>query len=165
MWPVRTSSGATAVQIVHSSTRGLRKIEDLGSAHNDHELDALKIAAARRLAGDQAELDLRIELPPEVADTAPLPLPTLSSRMTPLCDALSRGYDALGFDEATGGDEVVRQLVLARIIEPTSKLDSLRVLEEVGIVPAEVVKTDELAMGTGLTDAVGHRNTTSAAAT
>jgi hypothetical protein len=53
-----------------------------------------------------------------------------------LWDALCRAYDALGFDEATGGDEVFRQLVLARIIEPTSKQDSLRVLEEVGIQPA-----------------------------
>ena len=31
-----------------------------------------------------------------------------------------------------GGDEVFRQLVLARIIEPASKQDSLRVLEEAG---------------------------------
>ena len=34
---------------------------------------------------------------------------------------------------AAGGDEVFRALVLARIIEPTSKLDSLRVLEEAGV--------------------------------
>ncbi|WP_242532852.1 IS1634 family transposase [Nocardioides sp. S5] len=136
MRTVKTSSGATAVQIVHSSTRGSRKIEHLGSAHNDHELDALKIAAARRLAGDQDELDLGIELPAEVADTTPEPLPILSSRMGHLWEALSRAYDALGFDQAAGGDEVFRQLVLARIIEPTSKLDSLRVLEEAGIVPA-----------------------------
>jgi Transposase DDE domain len=52
-----------------------------------------------------------------------------------LWDALSRGYDELGFGRVTGGDEVFRQLVLARIIEPVSKLDSLRVLEETGIVP------------------------------
>ncbi|PZS29325.1 MAG: hypothetical protein DLM59_12945 [Pseudonocardiales bacterium] len=30
---VKTSSGATAVQIVHSTRRGSRKIEHLGSAH------------------------------------------------------------------------------------------------------------------------------------
>ncbi len=48
-------------------------------------------------------------------------------------DALSRGYDVLGFDQAAGGDEVFRQLALARIIEPVSKLDSLRVLEEIGV--------------------------------
>ncbi len=53
--------------------------------------------------------------------------------MSHLWGALSRAYDALGFDQAAGGDEVFRQLVLARIIEPTSKLDSLRVLDEVGM--------------------------------
>jgi hypothetical protein len=39
----------------------------------------------------------------------------------------------LGLEEAAGGDAVFAQLVLARIIEPTSKLDSARVLEETGI--------------------------------
>ena len=38
----------------------------------------------------------------------------------------------LGLSEAAGGDEVFRQLVLARIIEPSSKPGSLRVLEEAG---------------------------------
>lgn len=42
-------------------------------------------------------------------------------------------YDALGLDTATDGDGVFRQLVLARIIEPTSKLDSLRVPLEAGL--------------------------------
>jgi len=133
---VKTSSRATAVQIVHSSRKGSRKIEHLGSAHSDEEVAALKIAAAKRLAGDQDELDLGIELPVEVAAATSEPLPIVSSRMGHLCDALSRAYDVLGFDEAAGGDEVFRQLVLARIIEPTSKLDSLRVLEEAGLVPA-----------------------------
>jgi Transposase DDE domain len=48
---------------------------------------------------------------------------------------LCRAYDLLGLDDAARGDEVFRDLVLARIIEPTSKLDSLRVLGEVGIDP------------------------------
>ena len=38
-----------------------------------------------------------------------------------------------GSAEAANGDEVFRQLVLARIIEPTSKQDSLRVLAEAGV--------------------------------
>jgi hypothetical protein len=49
---------------------------------------------------------------------------------------VARGYDVLGFGRAAGGDEVFRDLVLARIIEPVSKLDSLRVLEEAGVAPA-----------------------------
>jgi hypothetical protein len=47
-------------------------------------------------------------------------------------DALDRGYRALGL-AAADGDKVFRQLVLARIIEPADKLDSVRVLEEAGI--------------------------------
>jgi hypothetical protein len=50
-----------------------------------------------------------------------------------LWDGLSSAYDQLGFARAAGGNEVFRQLVLARIIEPTSKADSLRVLAEVGV--------------------------------
>ena len=57
----------------------------------------------------------------------------VGSKAGHLWDALCRAYDSLGFDTATGGDEVFRALVLARIIEPTSKLDSLRVLDEAGV--------------------------------
>jgi len=46
---VRTASGATAVQIVNSSRRGSRDIEHLGSAHDAHELAALKAAARQRI--------------------------------------------------------------------------------------------------------------------
>jgi hypothetical protein len=53
--------------------------------------------------------------------------------MAALWEALCAAYDQLGLDEAVGGDAVFRQLVLARIIEPTSKQDSLRVLAETGI--------------------------------
>jgi hypothetical protein len=42
-------------------------------------------------------------------------------------------YEALGLDRGAGGDEVFRDLLLARIFEPTSKVDSLRVLAETGI--------------------------------
>jgi hypothetical protein len=62
--------------------------------------------------------------------------PALASRMGCLLDALSRAYDVLGSGGAAGGDEVFRDLVLARIIEPVSKLDSLRVLEEAGAAAA-----------------------------
>ena len=60
-------------------------------------------------------------------------MPIVGSRAGHLWDTLSRAHDALGFDQAAGGDEVFRHLVLARVIEPTSKQDSLRVLAEVGV--------------------------------
>jgi hypothetical protein len=126
---VKTTSGATAVQVVWSSRRGAREIEHLGSAHDEAELAALKTAAQQRIAAGQGELDLGLE--PAVGS----PLPITSSRMSHLADSLGHAYQVLGLEEAAGGDEVFRQLVLARIIEPASKLDSLRVLEEAGITP------------------------------
>jgi hypothetical protein len=53
-----------------------------------------------------------------------------------LLDALEHAYQVLGFGLAAGHDEVFRDLVVARIIEPVSKLDSLRVLEEAGVAAA-----------------------------
>ena len=133
---VKTSSGATAVQIVYSYHRGSRKIVHIGSAHDDAGLELLKAVARQRLAAGQEELDLGLELTePARRGAGGGPLPITSTRMEHLWGALSRGYDELGFGRAAGGDEVFRQLVLARIIEPVSKLDSLRVLEEAGITP------------------------------
>jgi hypothetical protein len=53
-----------------------------------------------------------------------------------LLDALEQACRVLGLEDAAGGDEVFRHLVMARIIEPASKLDSIRVLEEAGVTPA-----------------------------
>ncbi len=128
---VRTASGARAVQIVYSRRQGSRDIEHIGSAHDDVQLELLKAVARKRLAGGQDEFDLGLQRPPEAGG----PLPITASRMGHLWGALSSAYDVLGFADASGGDEVFRQLVLARLIEPTSKFDSLRVLAEAGIAP------------------------------
>ncbi len=134
---VKTASGATAVQIVHSSRRGSRDIEHIGSAHDDVQLEVLKAAARQRLAAGQGELDLGLErTDPARRGAGGGPLPITASRMGYLVDALEHVYRVLGFEDATGRDEVFRQLVLARIIEPVSKLDSLRVLEEAGVAAA-----------------------------
>jgi len=127
---VKTASGATAVQIVYSYHRGSRQIEHLGSAHTAAEVELLKAAARQKLAAGQGELDLGLD-----AGAPGGPLPITSSRMGCLLDALSHAYDVLGFTAAAGGDEVFFQLVAARVIEPVSKLDSLRVLEEAGVAP------------------------------
>ena len=117
------------MQIVHSNRRGSRDIEHVGSAHDDAELAALKVSARQRLTAGQGELDLG--LAPRTDGSSPLPI--RSSRMAVLGDALEHVYGRLGFEDAAEGDEVSRQLVIARIIEPASKLDSIRVLHEAGI--------------------------------
>jgi len=120
------------VQIVYSKRRGARRMEHVGSAHDERELEALRAAAAQRLAGGQQELGLGVHAG-DAAAVGPGPMPIVASRMRHLWEALCRVYELLGFDQAVGGDVVFRDLVLARIIEPTSKQDSLRVLAEVGV--------------------------------
>jgi hypothetical protein len=129
---VKTASGARAVQIVHSQRRGSRDIEHIGSAHTDADVELLRAVARQRMAAGQGELDLRL---PDRPANGGAPLPITSSRMGHLLDALCRGFEVLGFGAATGRDEVFAALVVARIIEPTSKLDSLRVLAEAGWDP------------------------------
>ncbi len=51
-----------------------------------------------------------------------------------LFDALAGVFTALGFDGL--GDEIFRDLVIARVVEPTSLLDAGRVLRDLGRAPA-----------------------------
>ena len=57
-------------------------------------------------------------------------------RSAVLWQVLTQAYARLGFDVI--GDASFQQLVFARIIEPTSKADSLRVLDELGIEHASL---------------------------
>jgi hypothetical protein len=134
---VKTASGATAVQIVYSSRRSSRDIEHIGSAHDDAELELLKAAARQRMVAGQGEFDLGLDATdPARRGRGGGPLPITSTRMGHLVDSLEHAYRVLGFEDAAGGDEVFRQLVIARIIEPVSKPGSLRVLEEAGVAAA-----------------------------
>ena len=149
---VRTASGATAVQIAESVGGRRRIVRHVGSARDEAELGLLMEEAHRLLADDrQGVLDLGISpalskavmvAPPAQAalfvDTAD---PSASRRMVSrprvlktcsglLYDVLAEVYSSLGFDVV--GDEVFRDLVIARMVEPTSLLDIDRVLAEMG---------------------------------
>jgi hypothetical protein len=81
-----TSSGAIAVQSVHSSHRGSRQIEHIGSARDGAELELLKAVARQRLASGQDLLDLD----PGFGAGQGGPLPITPSRITrPACPSAS----------------------------------------------------------------------------
>jgi hypothetical protein len=127
---VTTPSGARGVQIVHSKRGGKRDLEYVGSAHTDAEYEALLEAARQKIARNQPELDLGLAVP-RAAPTAVI----TASRLGVLWELLEIAYARLGFitvPQDVDGD-VFRRLVLARILEPTSKLDAIRVLDEAGI--------------------------------
>jgi len=126
---VRTASGATAVQIAVKEGRRDKVVEHLGSAHDEAELAALVEAARARLHPGQLVLDLDGPAPRAGAVVE-------AKRSALLWDVLTGAYEALGLDEAAGGDEGFRQMVLARLVEPTSKEQVPRVISELGVQPA-----------------------------
>jgi hypothetical protein len=120
---VKTKSGATAVQIIYKRGRDVAGIVHIGSAHNDVELEALLALAYEKMHEGQLSFDLPQERSTE--------LYLEKSYSGLLWDTLVRVYANLGFDVVA--DPVFRQLILARIIEPTSKIDTIRVLDGLGL--------------------------------
>ena len=120
---VKTGSGATAVQVAHKAHGQIVRIEHIGSAHNDADLQTLLALAKQQLLGSQLSL---------LPDTpTPLQVRLRQSVSQLLYDSLVGLYDQLGFHQLK--DETFAALCIARLIEPTSKLDSLRVLADLGI--------------------------------
>jgi hypothetical protein len=146
---VRTASGAVAVQVVRKH-RGQRTIlAHVGSAHTDAQLGILLERARRMAAEEQGVLDIEVAARTQSVDGiadwrageliaaamrpkgAPVPPGrTEATHSRLLYDVLGVVYDWLGFDEVDDG--VFRDLVIARIVEPTSKADAARVLTDLG---------------------------------
>lgn len=120
---VKTASGATAVQIAHKSYGRIVSIEHIGSAHTDKELSILLSIAKDRLRAGQQSLF------PTPVTAFKVGIRETFSRL--LFKVLKEQYDYLGFTKLN--DEYFACLSIARIVEPTSKLDSLRVLSDLGI--------------------------------
>jgi hypothetical protein len=120
----KTKSGAMAVQTV-LSRYGSPDIEHMGSAHNEAELESLKAADRQRMVADQLELALGLN--------------TRGRRGR--CPSRPRGWDTCWTPSGTPtgpwgwwtqltGMRCSRSWCLAEVIEPTSKPDSLWVLQE-----------------------------------
>jgi len=119
---VKTTSGATAVQIVQKEQGRIVHIDHIGSAHSKEDLETLLALGRRRLLGDQQHL---------FSESPPLMVRLRQSVSSLLLEVLTEQYNYLGFNQLE--DEIFFYLCVARIVEPTSKLDSIRVLGELGI--------------------------------
>lgn len=120
---VKTTSGATAVQIAYKQKGKIVKIIHIGSAHSDEDLKILLALARKRLQQNQ------LPLFPEKQTTLQVGIKRSFSDL--LWKTLRKQYQKLGFTRLN--DEVFEALCLARIVEPSSKLDSLRVLADLGL--------------------------------
>lgn len=121
-------SGATSVQVIDKTGGKYRVVKHVGSAHCEAEIAALMQVGGQYLLPDQGELDLDFGV-----ETAPDPgrATVQGSASALLTDVIRGAYQDLDFDILD--DEAFFQLVLARLVEPTSKSDSVRVVEELGV--------------------------------
>ena len=149
---VRTTSGATAVQVAEYRDGRQRVVKHFGSAYSDVELGVLIEMAEQWLVGSNQpmfDLDIPRRSQPVLASrstqdglfSAPSTSTAFDSagRVVSTCsrllfEVLAEVYVDLGFDVVS--DPVFRDLVVARIAEPTSLLDVRRVLDDLGRQPA-----------------------------
>jgi hypothetical protein len=129
-------AGATKVQI--AERRGGRNhiLEHVGTARSEAELAVLMAEARRRLRPGQETLDLGDGALEQATGLPERPGVITGKRSALLWQVLTSVYARLGFDAVE--DAAFAQLVLARIIEPTSKADSVRVLDEIGVPHASL---------------------------
>jgi|SRR5271155_352203 len=120
---IKTASGATAIQIAHKRYGRIANIEHIGSAHSKNDLDTLLAIANKRLLAGQQSLFT------EPASSLTVILKKSVSQL--LLETLLQLYASLGFTQLN--DEIFAYLCIARLVEPTSKLDSIRVLAELGV--------------------------------
>ena len=113
---------------IASKQYGVQKIvEHIGSAHTPQELEFLLEVARTKIHGGQLAFDLDRLAPPKVTATPEI----RGSQSRVLWEVLENAYEGLRFDQV--GNDTFRKLVLAWIIEPTSKADTIRVLAEHGL--------------------------------
>jgi len=117
------SNGTTVIQVEFKDGRRRVGLKHVGTAHNEVELKLLRDEAQKIKLGGQLYFDFA--KPKE--SVAKL----LRAYSQTLWDALEGEYDKLGFGHLD--DKIFRQLVLARIIEPASKLDTIRILDGLGL--------------------------------
>lgn len=131
---VPNGEGATAVRVIWKQGRRQVGLQHVGTGRHPGEV-ALLVAAAWELVNAGQE-----SLPGVGNDRSPVPaggpVAVSGAQVTGtvsavLWDTLERVWAQLGFDVAVP-DKAFQSLALARVIEPTSKLDSARVLAEVG---------------------------------
>lgn len=121
----KAKNGATVIQVVFKDGRQVVKTVHIGTAHDEAEEAELKALANDTIHAGQLVLDIFED------DSQGLDITLEATYSSVLWNALSKVYDSLGFDKLA--DEIFKQLVLARIIKPASKIDTIRILADLGL--------------------------------
>lgn len=126
---VKTSSGATAVQVVYYQNRRLKIAIHVGSAHTKKELSALKETAQEWIKETAKQQALFLEKSPASSRLISLEkCEYLGVRYTFIYECLSKLLKKWGFKPSVFN--LLKDLAIVRIIEPASLQRSFELIEE-----------------------------------
>jgi len=127
---VKTSSGATAVQIVRYEKRKRIVVSHIGSARTIEDLSTLKREALGKI--EATALQKRLFPEEETSHLSPIlvrnKIAYLGARHTFIYETLTEIFGLFNFSKLR--NQLLLDLVLMRIIQPVSKLESLTYLSE-----------------------------------
>lgn len=128
----KTTSKATAVQVVYYENRNLVVAAHIGSAHNKQELKFLKKSALSWIEKSSRQKALfpvdRLDQLDEPDLVSLKKLQYLGTTYSFIYECLNQLFDRFKFNKLE--DRMFSDLTLIRIIEPASKLRSFELLEE-----------------------------------
>ena len=126
---VKTSSGATSVQIIRYENRKRIIVKHVGSAHNDNEIVSLKQMACKWI--DRTARQQHLFAYEQKTNSTLVPIDKLKNigfRYTFAYETISKVFGLLQLTELNS--RLLLDMVLMRIIQPASKLESLKLLSE-----------------------------------
>lgn len=126
---VKTSSGAIAVQIVRYEKRKRIILAHIGSTHTKEELEALRLEALIKIEETASQKSLFSKDKPKASPIIIVNKSEyLGDRYTFLYEVLSQIFHLFDFQKLK--NQLLLDLVLIRIVQPASKLESLELLSE-----------------------------------
>jgi hypothetical protein len=117
--------GSTRIRIIMKEGREVKGIEHIGVAHNEAE-KRMFLALAREKLKDERQEELRFR---EFEGERESEIIHKKSYSKYLYETISKVYDKLKLNEV--GDIIFKQIVIARIIKPSSKLETVEILKKV----------------------------------
>jgi len=125
----KTASGATAVQVVQYANRRKVVVKHIGSIHTPEELVSLRLTGKKWIEQETHQQRLFPHAEKQIKSLTPIEKCLyLDTRYSFIYDVLSQLFRLFHFDKLN--NRLLLDLVIMRIIQPVSKLESLELLSE-----------------------------------
>jgi transposase len=124
---VKTHSGATAIQVGHYEGNRFRLHKHIGSAKELEKITELEQLATAYIRSHTPQMEINFN-PQSTEILYKRGVQVQDSKLSTAYSCLSEVYDELGFNQLN--TEILKHLVMIRVLEPASKLKSIYLLRK-----------------------------------